>query len=351
MKKRLVIGNATIDGILDKEVFVEVREHNVVLRYKNSEIEIPVERGPIKAGGKYTAARSFCEEVQKFPKTEQFGGGGYLSAVLLRKISDAQIYYLDISTPSLDTAVPGTSLANKLQSMNIHPYFLGARPVPFNIVLGERADKIIIKSPLGNTTFGEYHPYLVNALINGCQGILFNSLKDHSLVELAVNGAKGKTLVAVVTNSLDPDFVLERVIPFGVCQFNYDEFGYVVNPDHKVIGDEETRVESAFEGIKRIRADYNKKDNVYVTLGRNGVLCADSSGIHHVRLKEGVLERIQPIVNANPASNCGAGDAHAASVFNGELSRLPVTDIAQRACITAVRYLGYDGKLSQADFA
>ena len=349
--KNLVIGNAAIDGILGREVIAEVREHSITLKYNQHTIEIPVKDGPIRAGGKYTAEISFCEALQSYPFSEQFGGGGYLSATTLRRIAKGEIFYLDISTPSLDSSVPGTSLADKLHSTGINPYFLSARPMPFNIVLGERADKIIVKSRLGGSTFGEYHAYLINALINGCQGILFNSLKDNALVELAVNGARaGKTLVGVITNSLDPDFVLERVVPHCICQFNYDEFGYVVNPNHKVVGDEETRIEGAFEGIYRIRKDFHSTNHIYVTLGRNGVLCSNSDGIHHVRFKDEVLEKIQPVVNQNPKSNCGAGDGHASSVFNDELSGLPITEIASRACITAVRYLGYTGKLTQKDF-
>jgi len=348
--KKLVIGNAAIDGILAREVSVVIRDNSIILDYNGHRIEIPVRDGPIRAGGKYTAKINFWEALQSFPRTEQFGGGGYLSATTLRKISDGSVYYLDISTPSLDTSVPGTSLADRLQSINIHPYFLGARPIPFNVVLGDRSDKIIVKSRLGNTTFGVYHHYLVNALVADCQGILFNSLKDTALVELAVDSANGKTLVGVITNSLHPDFVLEKIIPNCICQFNYDEFGCIVNPDHKVVGDEETRIEGAFEGIKRIRADYNPRAHTYVTLGRNGVLCSENSEIYHVRFKGEVLEKIRPAVNQNPASTCGAGDAHAASIFNDEVSHLPITEIAQRACIIAVRYLGYDGTLTETDF-
>jgi len=348
----LVIGNTTIDAVLGDDVDVEILGHSVTLKTAgNKNLFIPVQCGPIAPGGNYTAKVDFYNELQNFPRTEQFGGGGYLSAVMLSKISDDKVCYLDISTPSLDMSVPVTSLANKLESMGIESYFLNCMPIPLNIVLGKRSDKIVIKSRLIKTVFGKYHPALVNELINDSRGILLNSVKDESLVELVLNSdKKEKTLVAVITKSLEPDYALRRVVPNCICQFNYDEFGYIINPEHDVIGDEETRIESAIEGIKRIRADYNKKDSMYVTLGKNGVLCSDSNYVYHVRLKDEFLEKIDEAVNKNTASTCGAGDAHAAGVLNEELKRLYVLEIAKKACAVAVSYLGFKDILDDNSF-
>ena len=349
--KKLVIGNACIDGILCSDVSSDVRENSVLLEYGGKGVEIKVEGGPIKAGGKYTAKEDFCHALQEFSRIEQFGGGGFLSVSTLRKITDDELFYLDISTPSLDTSIPGTSLADRLDSMKVNPYFLSAKPMPFNVVLGKRADKIVLRSRQSKPVFGEYCNYLIDALMQDCDGIMFNSLKNVSLVEKVIDSAlNGKTVVGVITDSLDPDYVLEKLVPNIICQFNYDEFGYIVNPDHKVIGDEDTRIESAYEGIKKIRRDYHGNNHLFVTLGKNGVLCSNESEIYHVRLKDESLEKIQECVNKNPTSTCGAGDAHGASVFNDEITRLSVREIAQRACAVAVRYLGYNGKLSKVDF-
>jgi len=341
-KKQLIVGNAAIDGIIGKKVHVKIGKYNVTLNYNGHRLKIPVEKGPIHSGGKFTATIDFYQKVHDMSRIEQFGGGGYLSSTVLRKISEHELFYLDISTPSLDTSVPGKSLADRLQSMNTNPYFLSARPLPFNIVIGKREDKIIIKSRLGTTTFGEYHAYLVNALTKSCDAMLFNSLKDEGLVDLLMKSPK-KTKVGVITSSLDPDYLLEKVIPNCICQFNYDEFGYVVNPDHKVKGDENTRIESAVESIKRIRKDYNQHDHIYITLGKNGVLCSDNSKVYHLKLKDRVLEEIQKVVIENPASTCGAGDAFGTGATWALLQGFSLPEALRAGSINAASVVGTIG--------
>ena len=352
MKKLLVLGNAALDGIVNKEVFVNIHSDDVFLSYDNERLKLSVVGGPIKPGGKYNAMGCFREQVVGLPFDEQFGGGGYNSVMALKKITTDDVYYLDLSTPSLDSVVPGTSLANRLSASGIFPCFISARPMPFNVVLGSRADKIIIKSKVEPPILGEYHYPTINHLMQICDGVLFNSLKEEALVELAVSGTReqGKTLVGCITTSLDPDFVLKKVVPYAVCQFNYDEFGYIMNPDHGIVGDENTRIESAVEGLRKLRMDYGCKQNTYVTLGSNGALCCDGISIYHIKLTDDVLKDIALVVDENPASTCGAGDAHAGSVFYGEVLGMSLLDTAKKACKTALRHLGYDKRVINDDF-
>ena len=230
------------------------------------------------------------------------------------------------------------------------------RPIPLNLVFSEssdgRSDKIIVKSPLKTDVMNQYTRQKAADLIGKAYAVLFNSLKDENLASIVLDESrKNGLLMGVITTSLDPDYVLKQVVPYCVCQFNYDEFGFVVNPNHKVEGNENDRIESAIEGIRNLRKGHSARQNIYVTLGKNGVLCSDTFGIYHVRLKDEKLTEINDTVKFRDESTCGAGDAFAASVFRYEmLQSVSVEQIAKLACRDAVRYLGYSGEVRDWDF-
>ncbi|MBW2988120.1 hypothetical protein DRJ48_02225 [Candidatus Woesearchaeota archaeon] len=350
--KVLVVGNATIDA------YPRAIRHNIegsVVHIHDSvegrKLEIICEE-ELRKGGKHFAREHLFFQLQGVLCSEKFGGGGLNSVRELSKIVDWELSYLDMSTPSLDTREPGRTIAGYLSSMHITPIFLSTRPVPLNLVLGTRDDKVIIKSPLQEQV-GVWTPEnndlkkIIGFIINhiGYDAILFNSIKDEGLAEYIIESEPQK--MAVITRSLEPEFVLSRVLPECLCQFNYDEFGYIIY--NEVIGDEEERFEAAIEGIQQLRSKHKLEYPVFVTLGKNGTLVADRHQTYHIRLNTNKYYEVQEFIRKNSTDLTGAGDVFAAHVFKAWLLGYGLLYTAVMSSMGAIKHLGYHD-LKPSDF-
>ncbi len=350
-RKVLVVGNATIDAYL-KSVSYQIKDNTAHLKDENSGIETKIECvEELRSGGKHFAKQHLYFALQGFSYEERFGGGGVNSVRELSAIVNWDISYLDMSTPSLDTSKPGRTLAGYLAKLGITPIFLSTRPIPLNLVLGTRHDKIVLKSPLlqqvelweKQSDLQSLLSFIVHGL--GYNAILFNSVKDVSLAEYIVSSIADK--MAVITRSLPPDFVIDRVLPFCLCQFNYDEFGYILY--NRVIGDENDRFQAAVEGLDQLRLMRRLQLPVVVTLGKNGALIATKRETYHIRLQEDKLDQVQNYLKGRTSQLTGAGDAFAAHSFRAWLLNANSVDIAIAGNIGAVKFLGYKA-LNKDDF-
>jgi hypothetical protein len=204
--------------------------------------------------------------------------------------------------------------------------------------LGDRSDKVIVKSPVKNSTLQESDLHIVHDFLQRYQfqRIIMNSVKDQKIAELVVTQP---WVMAVVTTSLDPGFVKSRIVPSCCTQFNYDEFGYVM--EHPIEGDENTNLEAAIQDIERLRMDFHPRYPIFVTLGRNGVLMADENKTYHIKLDPELSPRLQEHIASNPARVCGAGDAFAAHAFLAMKRGASPVEAAINACLHAIKYMGY----------
>ncbi len=415
----LVIGNSTIDAYLRDDIAAVVRneyeERNDETKDKNREFkratvrltgkehegsdldfEIETISGPIQPGGKYTAQTDFSQIVDKVAEHKQPGGGGYNTAVGIRKIIQGVfaeferalreeankrygLYYVDVSTPYQE-------ITDLLRAADIAPHFLCYRQVPTNLILNsahvqgledllrqrERCDKIIIKQGLKKKVDVACLDVLehedIERAINSSSAVLINSLKDEEIAKLIVEKARavGVPLYAVITTSLNSSFVLREIAPYATLIFNYDEFNHVLRGENisknNVNGNENDKasIDECVAGLQFLRAEYCRDDQhrdgqhmIYVTLGRNGALCDDGRNIYHIRLKKEADVSVQEFLLQFDKTTCGAGDNFAAGILfyqqqgftHASVHGLPVDvrDVTKKSCIAAVRYLGYGG--------
>lgn len=360
MKTRMsVFGYATVDAYPTDNVSIQRggREFSFEKDGKKRIIQI-ADEGPISKGNKYLTKELLNPFLQVIPMDKIWGGGGYNSLEELVNIKDSTdeelaLLYIDPAMPSWDAEQKTDLLSDKLAEKGVESYFLGLGHMPVNIVDGRRDDKVIFKSPIEYNRIQRYHKQLIDSVVRDSSIILLNSLKDEDFAENVVNACResGVRLVSVITRSLTPEFVLENIIPYGTNIFNYDEFGYIVNPDNKPKGDENSNIEDAIRGMEIIREKYNPTDNIYVTLGKNGVLYCENDDIYQVRLKEDVNSLVNKEILDNEKSTTGAGDHFAGAVAHYESKGYLARETAMRATMNAVRYLGYEKPLDmELDF-
>ncbi|MBI2657661.1 carbohydrate kinase family protein [Candidatus Woesearchaeota archaeon] len=347
-KKTVVVGgSATLDSLI--QGIVRVNGPRITIEYDNAIEHFDVEDPPIRAGHKHRVSQDIGERTRGLLHRIKPGGGGYNSVTALRRLSSTAELDLDY----VDVSVQDSLVVEGLERYGINYHFFGLRPVPTNAVIGSREDKIVLKGPkLGRIELDAGHRLLIYGLTNSSDAVFLNSAKDKGFVECFLDN--DKPAYFVVTTSLEPDFVVEKMLPRGVCIMNYDDISALFGTDTSAY-DDKAKMEMAFEMIKRIRIDgINPDRNLYVTLGKNGVYCSYGPGsLFHVRLSDEFIEKVRQTAMANPSSTNGAGDVFAAAVLYNELcakGRFKVTDVSKKASAAAVRHIGYGEPLPDSAF-
>jgi len=306
---------------------------------------------PLRPGGKVEVA--LPEDLFALAVTLQPGGGGYNSCAALRSVHPTvPIRYLDAS-------LAGSRVQDELDRRSVEARFLGLWQPPRNAVFGCRRsnDKSILKSPLaptGAAASAEEIEWLL-----ACDAVLVNSAKDRELVTRLASAAARKRLrlYAVLTPSLPSGFLVDAVLPWV--------HAVIVGVDEaqRVLG---VQVQSTPEGeldALRFIAGYTQYANVFLTLGKRGILVSDIStmSIYHVSLRKGIFEQVQVSLASSPWAACGAGDAAAAGVM-GYLetgrsllvgdppAQPPAVAAAIAGSAAALRWRGYAGSLAPGDF-
>ncbi len=335
--------------------------------------------GPITEGkDKYSTDDPL--DFRGFETIEVWGGGvqNALEGYMRANNHDGHGIYLFDMSPS--DVIAGNIFGEMLYERGAECSFYDYRPTPRNLVLipDGRVGKTIIRGGGGpkppNRSLQSDHEYNLRQKAGRGHAIFLNSMRDPFIAEIIMEEAgENPNLYAVLTTSLEWDFVRDRVLGYVTPVFNYDELCQLL--DDEVRGDENDRIGYAIENIRRIRKDrLNEHHDIHVTLGRNGTLVADTDNIYHARLKpekssivDGRIEqrrgesaekyansgiKLRTFIDEHLRGVTGAGDNYAAKVIHSEINeggKGPVST-AIDACIYAMQYIGYDRVISPSDF-
>jgi sugar/nucleoside kinase (ribokinase family) len=346
-----IVGNATIDCYLPQAI-IKRSNGKVEVKCGAQEYEFHP-RESASPGAKVNVAALPLELLAQGQKTV-YGGGAFNSYAAFRLIApETRMLYFD-------TCSADKELEAQLKSATTEVFFGGLHPIPTSAVLGEMSDKIIFKYPLVIGQDMEVSAAYLKHL-DGCDAILANSAKDiRSMSHLASRASRRQLrLYVVLTGSLPPDFVNERILPAASCIFiSWDDVMY--------IGGVRVRktVDKALHILNCIR-DRARASMIFLTMGSDGVVVAqtDRATATHVYLdpQARLSAEMQALAADHPAHVCGCGDAFAAGAFADLETRQSLLveednnyprDVraALSGCAAALRRLGYDGPVSEEEF-
>lgn len=235
---------------------------------------------------------------------------------------------------------------------------LDLRPTPTNAVLGSPADKLILKSPIGDTLAFDTVHFTILDWLSDCVWVLVNSPKDEQILEHLVAKVRvGATrLCLVFTGSPSSVFLWSKALPAASAVIgSSDEIPAVMRwgPRPGLAG--------ALRTLLEVRAQAPGA-MVLITVGPDGALVSEAVGgpVFRVRLRCGIWRQVQQLVREDPTRLSGVGDAFAGAAAAqlvsgrscvGSLDPLPP---AFAACVAgsaaAARWLGFGGALRASDF-
>ena len=274
------------------------------------------------------------------------GGGGLGTVSSLAAWRSGSAFYVDAS-------VEEDRFTRHFGGLGIETFFMGLRPAPLNVVLGTRDEKVVLKNPVHPVRMSSALRERCRRLAAGAEWAIVNSVKDEDLVWSAIDMvAENPTakLAAVVTDSLSPEFVRQNVLPSAdILIASFDELRWLL-PGRPVT------TSGSKERVFRLLAQMRSNAHAFITLARDGVICAGAEGLFHVRLREGAARRIQEAVLLRPAALTGAGDwlvggiiASASAYRWPRMNRYPqVVEYAVAGCTAALAHLG--AEVAQEDF-
>lgn len=349
--KIVVAGNATLDVFIRETTSID-HDRIVISSEDGKVVELQVEQPPILPGGKYRVNQDLAKAVRQLWHRYAPGGGGYNSVLAIRNLpdieSDIDLVYIDVSTPD-------DLIIQELRHHNISPHFFFRRDVPYNLVIGWRDDKIILKGPqLGRVKPTKTSIEDAEKIIHDSDATLINSIKDPKYFDeyLKISEKHKVPVYVVVTTSLDNQYVFEHVLPHVIAILNYDELPAIIEASGEL--DEKSRLELALEILVKIRKDGTNADKpIFVTLGRNGAYCAKKGSIIHIKLNPEYTERVSHGISLTLGSTRGAGDVFAAAVVTYDTlakRKSSLTDLLYKANGAAIRHIGYSGHLPKEAF-
>ncbi len=345
-----VVGNLAKDYYLPRG-HVHTKNGATVVVTEANQYEVHP-RGVVIAGAKVTVDR-LPSELLAGATSERLGGGGFNSLCALKLIGG------QLSVRYVDACRLDDSIGQAVGGPTTEVHGLGLREIPSNAIVGDRETKIILKSPIENffSTLGARQTHVL-AKLTECEGILLNSVKDKMVVEaiLKAASASGTCLHFVLTESLPLDFtrwLLERTQLSVVA--NWDQVAYVTGE----------QAEKTVSGCRKVLSWFRHNApqcDVFLTMSSLGALVAKAgdASVWHARLRPDIGEEVSRVA-ALGRRVCGCGDAFAAGVLaerqvgasllqdDGKVYPEEVKwNLAGNAA--AVRWLGYERKLSGEDF-
>ena len=191
-------------------------------------------------------------------------------------------------------------------------------------------------------------------VLSDADSLLLNNVKDPMYYEEYVKVAEryNVPVYAVITTSVDADFMFKYLIPKVRPIFNYDEIPILVGAGPNL--DEESRLDLARETAARIRRDgINTSKPIFVTLGSHGAYVAKKNTITHVKLKKEYSRRVNESIDEVGDSLRGAGD-----VFSGAIAaydtiahqKEDLEVLLRRASLAAIIHIGYVKHLPKSAF-
>ncbi|MBS3105095.1 hypothetical protein J4234_02465 [Candidatus Woesearchaeota archaeon] len=349
--KLVIAGNATLDAHIDGKVYEDGNNITVVSDGVKKIFEVV--DGPIRYGYKHRTKADVEHSIRGLWNMLKPGGGGYNTATSIKRRMDIATK-LDLSY--VDVSSPDELVLQSLREVGISPYFFGLRPIPINAILGGREDKIILKGPmLPRVNLLEEHKVAIDDIVREANGVAINSAKDEGLVEAMIESTNRRMvpLYFVVTSSLPPDFIFQKMLPYGLSIISHEDVTSIHGKNPLEFKDAQL-FEMSLEYLRKMNKDKITNGNpLFITLGANGVLCMNhESGIYHVKLKEEYVEMIGYSAGTKIGSTNGAGDVFAGAVvvLGATRKKLDITKVAMRASKASIRHIGYDGPVGYDSF-
>lgn len=358
MSKITVAGNATIDAIILGEGEI-IRENTVrVTSFGRSEM-FRVEDPPIRRGYKHRVNQNVAQKVEGLMHLMQPGGGGYNCATAMCNIPDVgaelELTYIDVSIPH--------HLINKgLDEYNINQQFFLQRDVPYHAVVGVDGDRIIFKGPgLGRVDPDEKQIKKIERIVSESDSLLIVGVKDPHYYGQYIKSAKQNNVpvYAVVSTSMEKDFVLKNILPNVRCILNWDEIPFLYDITEEL--DDQSKMELTLDTMRQIRFGINPTMPIVVTAGEKGALYASKNFIAHIYLNEEYAEKVNRATSLKARKNIeeegvkvsGRGDVFAGTFVGYDTiknRKIRLDDLMILSSIAAIRHMGYDGDLPRSAF-
>lgn len=295
---------------------------------------------PVFVGGKLTLKTPLTDvDMERLGCSVAPGGGGLGTVKGLMENISSTIQYLDVSKPE-------ETFLRCFGDIAVDCTFLALRSAPFNLVLGCRSNKIILKNAVHPVDISPTTYQSVVRRLAGSEWIILNSVKDgalmHAAAEAALTTSRCKIAV-ILTTSLPSRFVRQHILPVThVLIVSFDELQWL-------LPGRQTDMTSSRERLLRLVQESRPNASLFVTLGRRGVLCASQAGFFHVRLKDEVARQVGDVVNRCPLALSGAGDYFSGGVianrsihaWSSQPEYPQIVQDAVAGSITAIKHLGY----------
>ena len=176
-------------------------------------------------------------------------------------------------------------LMDKLREKDFRIYLLGENDVQYNLVFTEGLeDRIIIKgrSLAEAVKLSARHKANLEGRLSEGDAVLGNNIKSESFARALLDGIRKHELKGYfgITKSLPLGFVLEQMLPYGVCMFNAGEL--LETSEGK--GGADKPIEFAMQKMEEFMKISKGKYPIFITLGPEGMLCGDGSQVSHISL-------------------------------------------------------------------
>jgi sugar/nucleoside kinase (ribokinase family) len=360
-KTIVVAGNATLDVLVQSQIQHDDKEIELTDSGSGYSVKFRVLDPPITPGHKHRVEHRIDIEVSRLWHKIAPGGGGVNSALGIKKLHDfgfdANIKYIDVSNQ--DSRIKDTLLEHGINEIE----FFERRAVPYNLVVGGRRDKVVLKGPV----LGVYEPRkhdhdIINRFFRNIDGLLINSPKDPRYVEAYLERVLPEKVpvYSVITTSLtmrDKDFVFQKLVPQSRAIMNFDELPEIYGLKEKL--SEDDKLKFAAEKLQELRKSVSHTNPLIITLGRHGVYVGKKQSWYHIHIKPDVAELIGLASSAKPESSNGAGDVFAGAFtyydvmhFERERQRSSkdLVELAVRSSEAAIRHMGYHRALPRDAF-
>ncbi len=348
--KIAVAGNATIDAIILGEARIIGEDAVQVVSDGKSEV-FQIEDPPVRPGFKHRVNQNIAQKVAALWHRMQPGGGGYNSIIAMQNLPGIDA---ELALTYIDVSIPHHLIQRGLDAHNIAAQFFLERDVPYNAIVEIGGDRSIFKGPsLGRVAPDEEQARRIERIICGNDALLITGVKDVGYYETYIKNAAQRNIpiYAVVSTSADKDFVFTHVLPNVRCIFSWDEVPFLYGINKQL--DEKEKTELAFDAISMIRHKIMSNIPVYITLGKNGALCASKSAVRHVFLQPEYAEKINEVVSSRRTKVNGAGDVFAGALVAYDTAgsqKVPLNTLIILSSTAAIRHIGYNGSLPQDAF-
>ena len=349
--KILVAGNATIDQF----VYGKFRSEGdrVTLICEGFDRTFDLVDPPFKTGYKHRIDVDVENAIYGLKTQSRPGGGGINLAISMFNRAPHETY-LQINYVDMSQEHP--LIREHLDNLGINYRFLGHRPVPVNIVMGTRDDKVTLKGPmLPRESLTDSDRKTIETLVEGSDVACGNGLKDDSLAKYMISASNSRNIPIffLVTSSLERVFFEREVLPIATTIINQEDiFRYLGgNPQS---ADPNQMYTLSVEYVRSLVLDGKIRGYpLIVTMGSNGaIFWTKDAPLRHTKVNEETALKINKYHFSDTSRINGAGDTFAGEILMQSIQypSRNITTMVERANKAALRRMGYEGQLTTANF-